>query len=63
MRLKQVVKNIFFGDTIWKNIVSLINLWVEKQNPPFSPTELDLEAGNLISHENINKLRSLKVAK
>ena len=26
--------------------------------PPFSPTEIDLEAGNLISHENINKNES-----
>ena len=45
------------------DIVSLINLWVKKQKPPFGPTELDLEAGKLVSHENINKLRSLKVAK
>ena len=38
-----------------RDIVSLINLRVEKQKPTFGPTELDLEAGKLISHDNVKK--------
>ena len=37
------------------DIVSLIILRVEKQKLPFGPTELDLEAGRLISHENVKR--------
>ena len=41
------------GEMLLNDIVSLIILRVEKQKLPFGPTELDLEAGKIFSHENV----------
>ena len=45
----------FYNEAILKDIVSLtLTLGSKNKKQPFGPTELDLEAGNLVSFTNVD---------